>query len=136
MTAIPAQVLEVRNGILMVILACMLVGDLAYVVDELRQMGFRNVYRYRKAAIAMAFFLAGLLTQTGMIWAARHMENHGYAPPLAARFGPLVLTAGSVLAVVGGLCWLRVTLPRQLPPYLWVMIGFAAVAFGVGMALP
>lgn len=133
-TWVSPQLLEACNGILVAVLAIMMAGMLTYLFMEWREIGFWNVYRQRKAGIALTVFLVGLICRSGIVWLNLHRRTHGL-DLLWPSTSPLLLTLGTAIVVVGGICWVRVTAWRELGHWFWIVAATAAVAFGVGFAL-
>ena len=134
-TALSPRLLEASNGVLLAVLLMMFCGLASYLYMEWRELGFAGVYRDRKAAIALSVFVIGLGIRTYVVWWLRHAANHGLPAPLWVDLSPAFLVGGTVVAVIGGLCWLRVTTWRELPHWFWMASAVVALAFGLSMSL-
>lgn len=129
------QILEASNGALLGVGALMLCGLASYIWFEFRDLGFWGTYHNRKAAIALSVFLGGLWLRTFVIWYARHAANHGLPDPPWANYAIALLSIGTAAAIVGGVCWLRVTTWRELPRWFWLAAPAALIAAGILLAL-
>ena len=128
---------EASNGVTMVVFSVIIVLLVMFLTRYIRLIGFWNAYAYPefKAAWAALILFIGLDVRTFVFWALRHTDNIDVDFPAAAlALVPLVLIAATVMIVIGGLCWIRTTMPTRCPRWLWLVIGIAALSFGFGMA--
>ncbi len=94
-----------------------------------------TVYRDCKHSIALTVTFGSIGLLVAAKWWLRHAENHGMAPPAWSPYAGLIIAFGTVAAAIGGLCWMRVTLPGLLGFKSWLLMLLGCLAFGVGMAL-
>lgn len=127
------QLMEASNASLLIVQLCMLGGALIYLFVEWRELGSIGcLYRQRKAGIAFSVFITALTIRTFTVWILRYLDNHhAFTPEWAKLYAPLALIAATVGAVIAGMCWLRVTLPRTYGHRVWIVLSLAAIAFGV-----
>ena len=136
MNALPSWLVEASNGMLLIILMWMIIFDAIYLVYKLREcLSFRVLYVESKAAIALMVVLLGFEAHTFVRWWFRHMQNQGVDPESYRDLGIFLLVAGTAMGVWGGICWLKVIMPRDLPRELWFVLSAIAVGFGIVMAL-
>lgn len=130
------RLLEASNGVLLAVLTVMTAGCLVYLWRRWRESyGFRWLYREFKHVFALSFCFGGLAIRTAPIWWLRHASNHGIPDPFWAPWATLILAVGTALPVIGGLCWLRVTLPEACGVRLWLLLMAGCFAFGALFAL-
>lgn len=135
MTSLPSPFVEATNGILLVVVFWMIVFNVFYLIRARHYMGmWRFVYRECKAAIALLGFLLGIEIRTFVLWAFRHMQNHNIDATPYREAGIILLTLGCVLAIWGGICWIKVTMPIRCKPSMWWLLTASALIFGIGMA--
>jgi hypothetical protein len=127
-------VLEGSNGSLTVALTLALGFQLLFLFSVWRRDGCREVYLRHKAVLALCVAFGGLWLRAVDLWAQRFSENHGFEVPEWDHFSFGVHLAGTAMAVVGVLCWIRVTLPWGKDANPWAWLAFSALAFCVGFA--
>ena len=133
---LPSRLLEASNAILSIVLLLMLFGIVRYLSETL-WLGFRWTYRNRMGAVALGVFLFGMFWVTMPKWLARFLANHGFEWAVFGEIAPAVLIIGTIVATLGGICWLRVTNYRRInePNRRWIWLAVMAVLLGTALAL-
>lgn len=161
LAALPSTLIEATNGSVMAVLLFVIGGFVAYIVEHWLHVRYRYeppwalrpiiiVYHQRKAAIALLWGLAGFEVRTFSVWWPRHLVNDGLDPLdyMPVWLAPTLLVGGTIMAVVGLTCWLRVTLPLRIVRWApviggrtfpvgqgaWFIIAALCVAWGSWMA--
>jgi hypothetical protein len=134
MTTLPPMLLEGSNGAIAIALVFVLLLQSAYLVatairiSETRQSfgGWpavvRSVYYQLKPVIALTVAVAGLVTRSGPIWWQRFAGHHGLATIPDFWFQVTLHVVGTMAAVIGLLCWVRVTIPSYLGFRTWLVL--------------
>ncbi len=146
MTALPSWLVEASNGTLIIVLMWMIIFDALYIFHKVRDRGgFVSVIRswWRaghpppelKAAIALMVLFVGSELRTYALWWFRHMQNQGIDTEPFREIGIAMLVAGTAAAVWGGMCWLKVIMPADLPRGTWFLLSAIAVGFAIIMLL-
>jgi hypothetical protein len=106
--------------------------QISYLAVVWWRYGWCEVYFQNKAILALAVAFAGFWLRAVDLWVQRFIENHGFLVNYWLGGSIVVHLVGTAAAIVGALCWLRVTLPwgRRIDPFAWV--AFSIVAFAVG----
>lgn len=135
MKALPSQLLEMSNGVLLVTLAWMMLFNAIYLWRKLKQLVWvRAVYVECKGAIATLVFLGGLFLRTAPVWLTRHLANMQANTDWLVIPGRVSIIAGTLVIIIGGFCWIRIVMPVQCHHLSWWIMAASAVVFGVGMA--
>lgn len=84
-----------------------------------------SFYRQMKPVIALTMAFGGFLLQFVRVWARGYAESHA-----RALMGPDTAIAlhivGTACAIIGVLCWLRVTMPHFCGSLTWAAIALLA----------
>lgn len=138
--------LESTNGMLVAVLILVTAGalwNLATICRDVRAAPpecfpwptrRETIYHIGKPSLALAVGFGGLLLNVGTKWFLRWLANHGYSPPAWASYSSALVLLGAVSAVVGLLCWLRVTVPDKVGLRAWLAMLVCCLAFGALMA--
>lgn len=144
MNALPSWLVEASNGTLIIVLMWMIIFDGLYIIHKVRDLGgvvsmLRAWWRQGhppaelKAAFALMMLFVGSELRTYALWWFRHMQNQGIDPEPFRQIGIAMLIAGTAMAVWGGMCWLKVIMPSDLPRGTWLMLSAIAVGFALIM---
>lgn len=136
MNVLPSWLIEVSNGVLFLLVLAMTAFALVYLVTKLRECGgtWMRVYVEAKAAIALMVFLIGVDIGVFVRWWFRTMQNHGIDPRPYIALGTTLVIVGTVVAIWGGMCWIKVITPVRFPRGTWFLVGVAAIAIATMMA--
>jgi len=136
MSAIPIFWLDFGNGALI----CALAWMMAFFVVILRRRrvlydSWWDTYRGSKPYIALLVLVLGFWSRSVVLWGGRrlaraHVDVDEYRWAIV-----LTLLATTLLALLGAMCWTRVSSSLRLPRWVLVVVFATCVAFGVLFAL-
>lgn len=146
MSALPSWLIEASNGTLIVVLLWMVLFDVRYLVLKVSELGGAKLVASEwwmtksppaelKGAVALLTLLTGFWLRTFGLWWFRHMEAHGIDTLPFREIGIALLVGGTIISVWGGMCWLKVILPTDIPRFTWFILCGSALGFGFGMVL-
>lgn len=135
MTILPPRLLEGSNGAIAIALLFVLMLQSAYLVatairisDTYQSIGWRavgwSIYSQLKPVIALTVAVAGLVMRSGPIWWQRFASHHGLPAIPDFWFQVTLHVVGTMAAVIGLLCWVRVTMPSYLGFRTWLALVF------------
>lgn len=129
---IPTWILEGTNGSLASALTFTLVFQAIYLHVVLRRSGWRHVYAYEKAVLALFVAFLGLWLRALEVWGRYFVIGHELSAGSWATTQIALHICGTGCAIVGVLCWLRVTMPwgREIDPWAWLIFTMAAFVVG------
>lgn len=130
------MVREVWNGAWFALTLSMIVCMSAIAIDrmiKLLQRGERRFYCDPAIQIcaALIVFCAGSGMRAGYIWVLLHCQNFDAGSCDEIEHAEWLMSIAGVLAIVGGICTIRVMSPTRWRPWSWM----AAGAFAVGVPL-
>lgn len=125
MTILPPRLLEGSNGAIAIALMIVVVLQVAYLIATSRRIdSIRSSYYQLKPVIALTVAAAGLVTRSGPIWWQRFAGHHDLATIPDFWFQVMLHVVGTMAAVIGLLCWVRVTIPNYLGFRAWLALVF------------
>lgn len=116
--------LEVINGTWAILNLCVVVIFAAYIIHEVRRVGWWRGYWALSAAVAILVSNLGEGLFRGWVWTWRHQINHGIDAAWMSVHPIVVIFAA--LAMIGSLCKIRVFAPAWIGHWGW--IGSALIA--------
>jgi len=148
MISLPYPMIEFSNGILLILYFYLCAFAVMYLSSELKKKhkqfsgygGWRRawcaVYNDRKPAIAITVIFTGMFIRTLPLWYLRHALDHQIILPQLLLTPALpMLWSGTILTVLGVMCWIRVVSPFRNRNIMWTLMVVFAVAFAYYMAL-
>lgn len=95
---------------------------------------FADFRSRQKPVIALGVLFTGIGVRSGVLWMLRHAENTGGPLPFWHPISSHLIALGTLVAVVGALCWLRVTLSHRVSGFLWPILVGVCFAFPIWLA--
>jgi hypothetical protein len=148
LNGLPPQMIEATNGILVILYAYMAIFAIAYLISVWRRTMPRYgghygwlraaivTYHEHKPAISIAVIVSGLWMRTAVLWYLRHVFDHNVDPsPWIKPVALPLLWLGTIAAIIGITCWVRVVSPFRYTNAMWVAMTIFAFAFGILMAI-
>ena len=138
MSALPSPFIEFSNGILYVLLIWMIIFNAKYLLYRLKNFYNGSIfalYAQSKASIALGVFLIGFFLKVFPIWFIRMFEGQNQFGKFIYVAAPLTVGVGTVLAVIGGACWIRVIVPMKYPRCAWTLIMLSSVIYSAAFSL-
>lgn len=126
-----SSLLEVLNGAWAILCLCCMTVFGVYIYDEFTQHGWR-AYWPISGAIAIFVTDSGEFIFRSLIWWWRHEINHGIDAAWVITSPALII--GSIVAMLGLICKIRVFSPRRIRAYAWIIsagLGLAASIAGL-----
>lgn len=136
MTDISSKVLGGTNGALLVVLIWMMMF-LAAALIRRRTLydSWWQTYRGSKPFIALFVLVFGIWARAVMLWLDRIAARSDLDISTYRSVLLVLVILTTVIAVVGAMCWTRVSISIRLPPWsFWAVVATAAV-FGIVSAL-
>lgn len=135
---IPAVVIEALNGMMLAAFTIVLCGLIFYLATEAwhRKGSLRTFVHSQKPVIAVGVIFAGVWLRTFVFWYLRHAENQGMAPPLWRPYAIHLAALGTFAAVVGCLCWHRVSISRRWAYLIWPLAMVVCIVLPIWLSLP
>lgn len=144
MIPLPRVMIEISNGILMVLFAYNAFFALLYLwtkIDYARRYGgghghylraTRIVYREQKPAVSISVIAVGLFLHILPLWYLRHAVNQNWHISwLIEEVAHPLVWLGTAITALGIMCWIRVVSPYRNRNLVWTLM----VAFAIGFAL-
>ena len=144
----PYELVEILNGVLGVSLLWMLVFIIVHLhrswLHVRKSYGgrggllrsLRRMYADFKPEIALLTIVGAFCVRTFVLWYVRWLKNNDivWNDVVTDNSGEILVVLTGVL-ILGVICWIRVISPfsRRGAVYLWFIMAFSSVAFGVGM---
>lgn len=136
---IPFQLLEVINGIATPLFLFLTIFIVLRIAARAREYGwrFRSFYPAIDAQLAILTIVVGDLLIRSTIWFSRYMVSHQHWQEIEASTGSAIglIMFGTILLIVGVLCFIRIVTIERTGNWLWISIGVFSIAFGFGMTL-
>lgn len=142
MTSLPPYLLEGSNGAIAFALLIVAVLQTSYLVATALRISevhsavgwrlvVRSIYLQLKPVLALTVAAIGLVIRSAPIWWQRFASHHGLAAIPDFWFQIALHVVGTSMAVIGLLCWVRVTIPDYLGTRAWlVVVILTMVVFG------
>lgn len=122
---IPAWLLEGSNGATAFAFAFVFIFQLIFLAGAaLVIRDAKSFYRQMKPVIALTVMAGGHMLRFAEVWTQRFIENNGFAILWTPRVSVVVHVVGTFAAIIGVLCWLRVTMPQFCGRWVWFLILF------------
>lgn len=133
---LPGQFMEAINGILTIVHVALLALVLRYLVKKWQVFRWK-IKNYEETALGIGIAMSslGVLLFRAPIWIVRHMENSQWTTQDQSFWMIPVIVVGTIVALIGALCLIRIMTPPALGERLWLSVLFLAFFIGVGLAL-
>lgn len=129
---------EMWNGSWFMLTLSMIIALVAIACDRINKIGLRQAYNDLGVQICVSFttFVTASGLRAGYIWVLLHCQN------ISNNCAPIeredwIMTVAGMVAIVGGLCVIRVMSPPKWRPWSWLFagmmsIGVPAFYYGLG----
>ncbi len=129
-----SQLMEISNGIIFAIDVGIASILARYLYDEMKKHGYSRV-RSRGALSLLIIFLGDALN-SGVLWWVNMLVNDGIPPDFVTENKEVIVMAGTIMLILGGLFYISVWSPADEGHWPWVGTAIVGTTLAFGGLIP